>query len=124
MSNKEVLQKVARHPPAAVVNPTAAIAETLLKLREKGVRHALVGDEEGKLIGIVSAKDLLNYLGGGYLYRIVEERFRGDISEALKAPISTIMKPKPFSIKVTVVFFRKILQQMKDTVVKMRKCNV
>jgi len=101
MSNKEVLRKVARHPPAAVVNPTTAIAETLLKLREKGVRHALVGDEEGKLIGIVSAKDLLNYLGGGHLYRIVEEKFRGDISEALKAPISTIMKPKPFSIKVT-----------------------
>jgi len=63
MSNKEVLQKVARHPPAAVVNPTTAVSDTLLKLREKGVRHALVGDEENKLIGIVSAKDILSYLG-------------------------------------------------------------
>lgn len=101
MASKEVLLKIARHPPAAVVDPSTQISDTLLKLKERGVRHALVGDGENRLVGIVSAKDIINYLGGGDKHRIVQERFRGDVGEALRAPVSLVMKPKPFSIRVS-----------------------
>jgi CBS domain-containing protein len=45
--------------------------------------------------GIISAKDILNYLGGGEKFKIVEEKFNRDIYKALGSSINSIINIRP-----------------------------
>jgi CBS domain-containing protein len=58
----------ARRGPLITVTPDVDVHEALVKMRRGGVRHLLVVDEEGRLVGIVSIRDfmrdeVLAYLG-------------------------------------------------------------
>ncbi len=59
------------------------------------VRHAIVSDDGRKMIGIVSAKDILNYLGGGDKFEMVKRDFAGNILRALESQISPIVNRSP-----------------------------
>ena len=76
---------IARHPPAVILHSDSSAKEALCMMSEKSVRHAIVSDDGRKMDGIVSAKDILNYLGGGERFKIVEDRFNGDIYKALRS---------------------------------------
>ncbi len=52
---------IGRYPPPVVVEPEAPLFGVLRGMRNRAVRHALVQDGE-KLVGIVSAKDILRHL--------------------------------------------------------------
>jgi CBS domain-containing protein len=58
----------ARRGPLITVTPDVDVHEALVKMRRGGVRHLLVVDEEGRLVGVVSIRDfmrdeVLAYLG-------------------------------------------------------------
>jgi CBS domain-containing protein len=58
----------ARRRPLITVTPDADIYEAMVKMRRGGVRHLLVVDREGRLVGVVSIRDfmrddVLAYLG-------------------------------------------------------------
>ncbi|MEM4651457.1 MAG: CBS domain-containing protein [Pyrobaculum sp.] len=58
----------ARREPLITVMPDVDVHEALVKMRRGGVRHLLVVDEEGRLVGVVSIRDfmrdeVLAYLG-------------------------------------------------------------
>ncbi|MDD1764757.1 MAG: CBS domain-containing protein, partial [Candidatus Methanomethyliaceae archaeon] len=86
---------IARHPPAAILHTDSSVKEALCIMSEKNVRHAIVSDDGRKMDGIVSAKDILNYLGGGDKFKIVEERFNRDIYKAFGSSISSIINRRP-----------------------------
>ena len=86
---------IARHPPAAILHTDSSVKEALCIMSEKSVRHAIVSDDGRKMDGIVSAKDILNYLGGGDKFKIVEERFNRDIYRAFGSSISSIINRRP-----------------------------
>ncbi len=64
-------------------------------MAEKGVRHAIVSDDGCKMVGIISAKDILNYLGGGDKFEMVKHNFEGNTLKALQSPIGPIVNRKP-----------------------------
>jgi CBS domain-containing protein len=86
---------IARHPPSVILHIDSSTKEALCMMSEKSVRHAIVSDDGCKMDGIISAKDILNYLGGGEKFKIVEEKFNGDIYKALGSSINPIINRKP-----------------------------
>jgi CBS domain-containing protein len=86
---------IARHPPAVVLTQDTSSRSAILKMAGKSVRHAIVSDDGRKMIGIVSAKDILNYLGGGDKFEIVKRNYEGNILRALESPIGPIVNRSP-----------------------------
>ena len=84
--------RIGRYPPAVVAYPDTPIVDVLKGMAEKWVRHAPIIDKDTeKIIGMVSARDLINFLGGGPKHKIVEEKYDGDLYEALfNEPVCSI----------------------------------
>jgi len=58
----------ARRGPLIIVTPDTDVYEAVVKMYRGGVRHLLVVDKEGRLVGVVSIRDfvrddVLSYLG-------------------------------------------------------------
>jgi len=89
--------KIGRYPPAVVVEKSTPIIKVIKGLAEKWVRHAPIVDENNRLIGMVSARDIIDFLGGGPKSRIVEEKYDGNLYEAImKEPVNSIKYMPPY----------------------------
>ncbi len=76
--------RVGRYPPAVIVNAQDSALKVLRGLASEWVRHAVLVDERELLAGMVSARDVVSFLGGGAHYSIVEEEYEGDLYKALR----------------------------------------
>ena len=86
---------VASRPPVTV-SVSSNILEAAEAIAEKHVRGLPVVDAKERLAGLVTAMDLVNYLGGGEYYSIVVNRHGDSIFRALRdEKISSIMNPTP-----------------------------
>ncbi|MGA2572700.1 MAG: CBS domain-containing protein [Candidatus Methanomethylicaceae archaeon] len=92
---------IARHPPAVILRTDSSARDAIKMMAEKSVRHAIVSNDGRKIDGIVSAKDILNYLGGGEKYKIVETSCSCDILVALGSSIDPIINRKPVIASTT-----------------------
>lgn len=72
-----------RYPPALLRNANASVLDVLAGMAEKRVRHCPLISDEGVLVGMVSARDLVDFLGGQRYRSIVQGRFGGDVHQAL-----------------------------------------
>mgnify|MGYP000344840805 CR=1 FL=1 len=75
---------IGRYPPAVVTDINDTVLKVLRGLSDAWVRHAVLVDEEGKLAGMISARDIVSFLGGGARFRIVEEEYGKDLYKALR----------------------------------------
>jgi len=88
-------------------NPIVVYATTTVKqacgvMVDNGIRRVPVVDAgTKKLVGIVSARDLVDFFGGGEKYNIIRNEFKGNIFAAINLPISKIMKEHVISVKET-----------------------
>ena len=89
------VREIARHPPAVILTPESTIKNAIKMMADQSVRHAIVMSSNNKMKGVISAKDILNYLGGGEKFRIVQTKFGGDISLALESPVSILIEKAP-----------------------------
>jgi CBS domain-containing protein len=55
-----------QYPPSVVLEPRQSLVEAMLALDQRGVRHGLVADEEGRLLGILSVRRVLGAIRRGY----------------------------------------------------------
>jgi len=96
------VKTVASHP-AITVATSANILEALevaAKHNVRGLPIANAGD--GRLAGIVTALDMVNYLGGGEYYNIVVNRHKKNIYKALRdESIMSIANPTPVYASIT-----------------------
>ncbi|MCX8182428.1 MAG: CBS domain-containing protein [Candidatus Methanomethyliaceae archaeon] len=95
------VKSIARHPPAVVFPSSTKIIDAVKMMHEKSVRHAIVSDDGHRLDGLVSAKDILNYLGGGEKFRILKDLYQGDVYKALHSPIEPIVNKSPIVARTT-----------------------
>ncbi|MBC7120309.1 MAG: CBS domain-containing protein [Candidatus Methanosuratus sp.] len=92
---------IARHPPAVVLSENASVMDALKQMNEKSVRHAIVSEDGVQLTGLVSAKDLLNFLGGGDKFASVFAVSGRSIQSVLASPIAPIVNRRPILGKVS-----------------------
>ncbi len=86
---------LASRPPRTVQH-TATILDAARAIYEYRVRGLIVVDSSGVLRGVLLTTDLVNYLGGGEYYRIVEIRHGDNIFKALSnESVASIYNPGP-----------------------------
>ncbi len=84
LSDKGEILLIGRYPPLLMFPHDADMLTVLLGFNRRGAKHAVVFDEEMKLRGMLSLRDVVDLLGGGERWKrlVVEER-GGDLYRAL-----------------------------------------
>lgn len=77
---------ISTHPSNTIKNAASIMREH--DVRRLPVLHA----GTGKLGGLVTAVDILDFMGGGPKYNIIEEDFGGNFLKAVNCPVSKIMR--------------------------------
>jgi CBS domain-containing protein len=84
------------------VPPTISIkgaAETMTSYKTRRLPITHPGTE--KLEGIIISRDIINFLGGGEKYRIISEKYHGNLFAAVNDTIRDIMSRDVFTLKDT-----------------------
>ncbi len=82
--------------------PTTAIYEVIKKMaKERFRRVPLANPATKRLEGIATASDIINYLGGGGKFGIIQRKYDGNFYKAINEPIKLIMTKKVVTIKTS-----------------------
>ena len=74
------------------VSPTMRIKDVAGLMVKRGVRRLPVASPgTKKLMGIVRTRDIIDFLGGGEKFRIVQVKLKGNLFAAANEPVRTIM---------------------------------
>jgi CBS domain-containing protein len=88
--------------PVITMAPTTPIYDAIKIMAKEGFRRIPIADSGTKtLAGIVTATDIVDYLGGGKKFEIVQQKFSGNIFKAINEPIKLIMNQRVFAVKTT-----------------------
>ena len=82
--------------------PTTPIYDAVQMMSREGFRRIPIANPATKALdGIVTATDIIDYLGGGKKFEIIRRKFGGNIFKAINEPIKLIMTQKVVSVKST-----------------------
>ena len=88
--------------PVVTMAPTTPIYDAIQIMVKAGFRRMPIVDSGTKrLRGIITATDIVNYLGGGEKFQIIQRKYAGNIFKAINEPIRSVMTRKVFSILTT-----------------------
>ena len=88
--------------PVVVVAPTTPIYDAIKIMAKEGFRRIPIADPGTKLLaGIVTATDVVDYLGGGKKFDIIRQKYDGNFFKAINEPIKLIMTGKVVSVKAS-----------------------
>ncbi len=75
------------------VSPTTPIKAAAETMTSKGFRRLPVADPGTKrLLGIIGSSDIIDFLGGGEKFRLIQERNKGNFLSAVNEPVRKIME--------------------------------
>jgi len=93
------VMSIASKNPIAVYQ-TTTVKQACAVMVDSGIRRVPVVDAgTKKLVGILSARDIVDFFGGGEKYRIVKNEFRGNLFAAVNLPVSKIMNEDVVSVR-------------------------
>ncbi|MEM3783719.1 MAG: CBS domain-containing protein [Candidatus Bathyarchaeia archaeon] len=88
--------------PVITMAPTTLIYDAVKMMAKEGFRRIPIADPGTKtLAGIVTATDVVDYLGGGKKFEIIQQKFDGNVFKAINEPVKLIMTQKVFSVKTS-----------------------
>jgi len=88
--------------PVVTMPPTTAIYEVIKKMAKEGFRRVpLANPATKRLEGIATATDIINYLGGGEKFGIIQHKYDGNFFKAINEPMKLIMTKKVVTIKTS-----------------------
>ena len=100
-----------------MVSPTTPIYDAIQKMAKEGFRRLpIVNPGTKHLEGIVTATDIVEYLGGGQKFQIIQQNFDGNFFKALNEPIKLIMTQKVVSIRTSA--------KISDAIKKMKESDL
>jgi len=77
-------------PEVPVASPQTPLLRCLEEMRSQGFR-AIVVVKAGEIAGLLTFHDIADYIGGGSRFKIVAERYGGNIYKALTTPSQELM---------------------------------
>jgi len=81
---------------------TTGIYEAIKKMAKEGFRRIPLANPATKRIeGIATASDIIDYLGGGEKFGIIQRKYDGNFFKAINEPIKLIMTKKVITIKTS-----------------------
>jgi len=82
--------------------PTTPIYDGIQIMTKEGFRRIPIANPGTRTLeGIVTATDIIDYLGGGKKFQIIQKKFGGNIFKAINEPIKLIMTKKVVSVKTS-----------------------
>jgi len=82
--------------------PTTPIYDAIQMMTKEGFRRIPITNPGTQALeGIVTATDIIDYLGGGKKFEIISRKFGGNIFKAINEPIRLIMTQKVVSVRST-----------------------
>jgi len=88
--------------PVVTMAPTTPVYDAIQIMVKEGFRRMPVVDPgTKKLLGIVTATDIINYLGGGEKFQIIQKKYAGNFFKAINEPIKSLTTSKVISIPTT-----------------------
>ncbi len=88
--------------PVVTMAQTTPIYKAVKVMAKEGLRRIPVAKPGTKALeGIITATDIIDYLGGGKKFELIQQKFGGNIFTAINEPIKLIMTQKVFSVKST-----------------------
>lgn len=84
---------------------TSIINVANLMMNKKIRRVPITDPGSGKILGIITTMDILDFLGGGKKYKLLTDKYEGNFLAAINAPIKEIMTKnvKTMSYKDTII---------------------
>lgn len=103
--------------PVVMIAPTTSIYDAVQKMAKEGFRRLPIANPGTKhLEGIATATDIIDYLGGGKKFEIIQQKYGGNFFKALNEPIRLIMTQK--------VVFIKTSAKIGEAIEKMKSSNL
>jgi len=88
--------------PVVTMAPTTPVYDAIQIMVKEGFRRMPVVDPgTKKLLGIVTATDIINYLGGGEKFQIIQKKYAGNFFKAINEPIKSLTTSRVISISTT-----------------------
>jgi len=101
LPQKGEIIEIARSPVVTVAPSTPIIDVIKIMTREGFRRLPVINPATRELEGVVAARDIVDYLGGGRKYEIIETKYDGNFFPAVYAPVEAIMSKKAVSLRTT-----------------------
>jgi len=78
--------------PVVTMAPTTPIYDAMKTMVKAGFRRMPIAEPATKrLLGIVTATDIVDFLGGGTKFQIIQRKYDGNFFKAINEPIKSIM---------------------------------
>ncbi len=88
--------------PVVTMAATTPIYDAIKIMAKEGFRRIPIVNPGTKVLeGIITATDIVDYLGGGKKFEIIEQRFGGNFFKAINEPLRLIMTKNVFSVKTS-----------------------
>jgi CBS domain-containing protein len=88
--------------PVVTVAPTTPIYDAIQIMSKKGFRRIPISNPGTKALeGIVTATDIVDYLGGGKKFEIIQQRFDGNFFKAINEPTKLVMTQNVVSVEAS-----------------------
>jgi CBS domain-containing protein len=103
--------------PVKVAAPTMPIYDAVQMMAKEGFRRLPIANPGTRhLEGIITATDVIDYLGGGQKFEIIQQKYGGNFFKAINEPVKLIMTQKVVSVRATA--------KIDDAIDKMKKSNL
>ncbi len=87
---------------AVTASLTTSVYDVVHIMAREGFRRIPIVDPgTRRLQGIVTSTDIVNYLGGGEKFQIIQQKYKGSFFKAINEPVKSIIQPNPPSINTT-----------------------
>ena len=88
--------RLGRYPPALYLDKDRPILEAIKGMAEKWVRHCPLIDSGNRLVGMVSVRDIIDFLGGGDKFSHIRNRHPTLYDALTKTPLIDISYKPPY----------------------------
>jgi CBS domain-containing protein len=88
--------------PVVMISATTPVYDAIQHMASKGFRRLpIVNSGTKRLEGILTATDIVDYLGGGQKFEMIRQRFDGNFFKAINEPARLIMTQEVRSVKTS-----------------------
>jgi len=92
------IMSIAKSPVITMALTTPIYDAIKIMVKEGFRRMPVVDPGTRRLRGIITATDLIDYLGGGEKFQIIQQKYAGNFFRAINEPVKSVMTQKAVSV--------------------------